>query len=223
MKRVFDPFALAGFGLAAAFAVAQGWSLPAYCWSTWLAGLFYAWFCVLSAAVQIIVTAPFRRAPYEQRFHSLRRLSTPVLALGVVAVVVPLAIAAVFLYAFVFGLYGLLLSFFAEMEPHELFGRNGFINSDFTESVSYLARSYWPMAVGALVANAALLYRSDPWQRLLNPARTEIVRIHILVVIMPIVALLAWALVGDSYHSITIVLLMGVFYLLPTVTRREDT
>lgn len=34
-------------------------------------------------------------------------------------------------YTFAFGLYGLLLSFFAEMEPHELFGRNGFINSDF--------------------------------------------------------------------------------------------
>ncbi|MFN2315522.1 MAG: hypothetical protein ABR602_02495, partial [Gemmatimonadales bacterium] len=215
-----DPLALAGFGLAAAFAVAQGWSLPAFCWSTWLAGLLYAWSCVVSGAVQIIATAPFHRATYTRRFPSLGKLSTPLLSLGVVAVAVPVAIAALYLYAFVFGLYGLLLSFFAEMEPHALFGRNGFINSDFTESVSYLARSYWPMAAGALLANATLLYHTEPWQRMLNPASTEIVRIHVLVVVMPIIALVGWALFGDSYHTITIVLLMGVFYLLPRGTEK---
>jgi hypothetical protein len=94
-----------------------------------------------------------------------------------------------------------------------LFGRNGFINADFSTSVTYLTVAFWPMAVGTLVANWTALVGGNPWKRMLVPAEATVLRTHLLVVLMPFIALLAWALVGDAYHSVTIVLLMALFYL----------
>jgi hypothetical protein len=209
------PFGLIGFGLAATFAVTGGWSLPEFCWSTWLAGLIYAWACVLTGAIQIIGTARSRKPEYDARFPPLGEISPTAFLLGMTVLIVPVAWVAFYVYGFAFGFYGLFLSFFAEMQPHSLFGRNGFINSNFFDPVAYLTTFFWPMAAGTLMAYWEDLFRNDPWQRMLLPFRTEILRVHVLIVAMPFLALLAWALVGDSYHSIAIVLLMGLFYLLP--------
>lgn len=206
---------LAGLALAAAFAITSGWTLPEFCWSVWLAGLLFAWGCVVTGSVQIIVTARSRKPSYDTLFPFLQRIPPTAFLAGIVALVVPVAVIAFYVYGFVFTLYGLLLSFFAEMEPHSLFGRNGFINADFFTAVTYLTLHVWPMAVGALIARGDDLFRNDPWKRMLLPTRTEVLHVHVLVVVMPFLALLAWALLGEAYHAVVIVALMGVFYLLP--------
>ena len=126
-------------------------------------------------------------------------------------------------YTYAFGFYGLLLSFFAEMEPHALFGRNGFINSDFWTPVRYLATTFWAMSVGTIVAHGRGLVGTNPWKRMLLPLATEIVRVHLMVLLMPFLALLAWAVLGESYESVVIVLLMTAFYLLPGRSRGAHT
>ena len=47
------------------------------------------------------------------------------------------------------------------------------------------------------------------------PFHFEIIRIHVFTVSLPFITLIAWAMFGESYQPITIVLLMGLFYLFP--------
>jgi hypothetical protein len=209
-----QPWALIGFALAATSAVAGGWSLPEFCWSAWLTGLIYSWVAVLIGAIRIIATGRSRKSSYEERLPVLGRMSGTVFLLALALVIVPGAVAMAYIYAVVFGFYGLFLSFFAEMQPHDLFGRNGFINAEFSDPVMHLLILFWPMVVGTLIAFREELVHGDPWRRLLLPTR-EVARVHVLVVTMPFLALFAWALFGESYHSVTVVLLMGLFYLWP--------
>ena len=209
------PAPLSGFALAATLAATSGWTLQEFSWSTWLAGLLYSWLCVLTGAGAVILTARDRRDSYHAQFPWLGRLPTAAYLALLTAIAALLAGVALIAYTYVFAFYGLFLSFFAEMEPHALFGRNGFINSDFFTPVTYLALAFWPMAAGALIANGASLVRGDPWKRMVLPTSTEILRMHIFVLAMPVVTLLVWAVLGERYHTVTIVLLMGLFYLLP--------
>jgi hypothetical protein len=215
LRTVINPYGAIGFGLASVFAVIQEWSLPEFCWSTWLAGLVYAWGCVVTASLQIILTARSDKAAYDEHLPFLRRLSPNVLLLGVTVISVSVGLLAFRLYSFLFAFYGLFLSVFSEMEPLTLFGRNGFINSDFFTPVTYLVDRFWPMAVGVLITNWEDFFRKDPWKRVLLPFQKEIVRIHIMILALPFFSLIAWVLFREAYQSITIVLLMGLFYLLP--------
>lgn len=212
---------MAGFVLASSFAVAENWSLPEFCWSTWLAGLIYAWSCVITAALQIILTAGSEKPVYEEQFPFFRRVSPNAFFLGVIVVIVFVGVISFYIYNYLFAFYGLFLSFFAEMEPHSFFGRNGFINSDFFSPVRYLFVLFWPMVLGILIANWEDFFRKDPWKRIFLPFQAEIIRIHILIVALPFLTLIAWALFGQAYQSITIVLLMGLFYLFSKKTTRD--
>ena len=215
MKARINLQSLAGFVVAAAFAVVQKWSLPEFCWSTWLAGLVYAWACVLTGCLQILLTARTSKAEYDRRVPFLRHVSPGAFLLALSVLMPLIGWLAFRIYEFFFGFYGLFLSVFSEMEPLELFGRDGFINSDFYTPVVYLLVLFWPMTLGVVIANWRDLFRKDPWKRVLLPFQKEILRIHILVLALPFFALLAWALFREAYQSITIVLLMGLFYLLP--------
>jgi hypothetical protein len=213
--RAPRPVGLAGLALAAPLAVAGDWSLAEFCWSTWLAGLLLTWLCVLSGGLQIVVTSPKWRAQLERHVPALGRLPRAATVAGTMAAAAVLTALAMYAYTFAFGFYGLFLSFFAEMEPHALFGRNGFINSDFWTPVGYLAVNFWAMSAGIVVAYGPGIIRTDPWKRMLLPVATEVVRVHVMVVVMPFLALIAWAALGESYQSVVIVLLMAAFYVLP--------
>jgi hypothetical protein len=210
-----NPYGALGFGLASIFAVTQEWSLPEFCWGTWLAGLVYAWGCTATAALQIILTTRSDKAVYDECVPFLRRFTPIVFLLGVAVISVCVGLLAFRIYSFLFAFYGLFLSVFSEMEPHALFGRNGFINSDFFTPVMYLADHLWPMAVGTLITRWRDFFRKNPWKRILLPFQKEILRMHIMILALPFFSLIAWALFKEAYQPISIVLLMGLFYLLP--------
>ena len=147
----------------------------------------------------------------------MRRLPTIVYLLGIVVLSVCGGLLAFRVYSFLFGFYGLFLSVFAEMEPLAFFGRNGFINSDFFSPVAYLLERYWPVAVGVLLANWADFFGrlTNTWRRMALPFQREILRLHVMILALPFVAMLSWALFKDAYQTITIVILMGILCLLP--------
>lgn len=211
-----------GLAVAAPVAVTSDWSLAEFCWSTWLAGLLFTWICVITGGGQIILSAPRFARRVQDQVRLLARLSRPLLVAFVGLVAVLLTGVMFRVYSFAFGFYGLFLSFFAEMEPHGLFGRNGFINSDFWTPVRHLFASFWAMSLGTVVAYGRDTVRSDPWCRMLFPIQTEVIRVHIMVVAMPFLALVAWATLGDAYESVVIVLLMAVFYLVPGRRHRDN-
>lgn len=210
---------LAGLALAAGFAVYEGWTFQEFVWSTWLAGLLFSWACVGTGGLYLMISAPARRAAYVKHLPALGPVPASLFLVGFALGVAVLSGVIVYVYAWVFAVYGTLLSFFAEMEPHSLFGRDGFINSDFLTPITYLLLLFWPMAAGVLLANSEDLLRGDPWHRILLPVRTGILRVHLLTVATPFAALFAWVLLGDAYHTVAIVLLMALFYLVPRFDR----
>ncbi len=214
-KFAINPYGAVGFGLVSIFAVAQGWSLPEFCWGVWLAGLVYSWACVAAAAISIILSARSTKPAYDARMPFLQRLSPNAFLLVMTAVGIAAGLIGFHLYAALFGFYGLFLSVFAEMAPLSLFGRNGFINSDFCTPLIYLLERFWPLAAAALIADWRDFFSKNPWKWIVLPFQSEILRIHIMVLALPFLSLLAWALFRGAYQPATIVLLLGIFFLLP--------
>jgi hypothetical protein len=223
LRKTINAYCAIGFGLTSVFAVTQEWSLPEFCWSTWLAGLVYTWACIVTASLQIIFTSRSDKANFDGRFSFFRRFSPNAIILGMTVISFSVGLLAFRIYTFLFGFYGLFLSVFAEMEPFVFFGRNGFINSDFYSPLMYLVEHFWPMAVGVLIANWEDFFQKNPWKRVLLPLQKEVVRIHIMILALPFFSLLAWALFREVYQPITIVLLLGLFYLLPKKARGGDS
>ncbi len=211
-----------GFVLAAGFSSVEKWSLPEFCWSAWLAGLVFAWACVVTAGVHILLTARSGASRLGKSIPRLADAPLPALLSIVVLGTVLAGGVALKLYSILFGFYGLFLSVFAEMEPHSLFGRNGFINSDFFTPVTYLLMNFWPMAVSTLIVSADDLVRGDPWKRLVLPMESEVLRMHLMVLALPFLSLVAWALFGAAYERVTVVLLIGVFFLVPKPAKRKQ-
>ncbi|HPJ96390.1 MAG TPA: hypothetical protein PK022_03705 [Syntrophales bacterium] len=216
LKTAFNLYGLLGFALVCYFAVTQAWSLPAFCWGTWLAGLLYTWGCIVTGAIQIILFARSDRVAYEERLPFVRRLPPLAYLFGIVVLSVCGGIVAFRVYSFLFGFYGLFLSVFAEMEPLVFFGRNGFINSDFFSPVLYLLERFWPVAVGVLLANGEDFFGrlTNPWRRMALPFQREILRLHVMILALPFVTMLSWALFKGAYQTVTIVILMGLLFLL---------
>jgi hypothetical protein len=222
-RLAINPYGAIGFGLASIFAVIQGWSLPEFCWSTWLAGLLYSWGCIAAASLQIILSARSTKPAYDERFPLLKRISPISFLIIMTGISISVGMLGFRLYTTLFGFYGLFLSVFAEMEPVSLFGRNGFINSDFFTPLMYLIHRFWPMAAGALITNWGDFFLKTPWKRIVLPFQAEILRIHIMTLALPFFSLLAWAIFKGSYQPATIVLLMGVFYFLPKGANKETS
>lgn len=223
MKSSFIP-AIIAFGLMSYLAVVQQWSLQEFCWCVWLAGLFYSWACVVTAVFQIMLTSRERKDYYDAVLPFMKNVSPGLFVLGIIPVSLLSGFIALYAYSWLFSFYGLFLSVFAAMQPDNLFGPNGFINSDFFTPVIYLATGYWPMIVATLAANAGSLLRANPWERMVLPFKhNEILRIHLMVLLMPFLALLTWVLFKDAYQQLTIVLLMGLFYLLPKKQREQES
>ncbi len=189
-----------------------------------MAGLVYSWACVITAAIRILLTARKEKGTYEISMPFLQRVSPHVFFVGITLAITLIGWIALYGYSYLFAFYGLFLSVFAEMEPHSLFGRNGFINSDFATPVTYLIGRFWPMILGTLIANADDFVKNKTWKGILLPFRSnEILRIHILTLALPFLTLIAWALFRTAYQPITLVLLIGLFYLLPKKRKKSKT
>ena len=210
-----NPYSFAGFALSAVFAVWEKWSLPEFCWSTWLAGLIFAWACVLAATLHVILGARQARVAYAKRFPVLLHLSPLLFILVMTAIALLAGLLAFRIVTFALAFYGLFLSVFAGMEPQSMFGPNGFINSDFFTPVAYLLDRFWPVALGMLVANWEIFVRRRPWKQIMLPLGREIIRLHLLVLALPFISMIAWVILGDRFQAATIFLLMGVLYFLP--------
>jgi hypothetical protein len=211
------------FAVTSCLAIIQQWRVQEFCWSVWLAGLFYCWVCVITAAVQIMLTSRTHKDYYDAEVHFMKKISPELFALAIIPVTLFVGFIALYIYCWIFSFYGLFLSVFAEMKPVELFGRNGFINSDFFTPVTYLAQNLWPMILATLIANLEDFVQKNPWQRMVFPFKSnEILRIHMMTVTLPFLMIFTWALFKDAYQQLTIILLIGIFYLLPKKRLKED-
>ncbi|MDZ4743370.1 MAG: hypothetical protein SGI98_08140 [Verrucomicrobiota bacterium] len=206
---------LIGFCISACFALYEKWSMPEFCWSFWLSGVFYCWFLVLAGCIRIILSprlkeqAALSKMPLFQKLNPLQIQGLLILTcLGV-------CYAAFYLYTWVFGFYGTFLSVFAEMEPLKYFGRNGFINSDFFTPMTYLLHLFWPMVIGTIASDVKYVFTENPWKIVFKPFSSRLIMVHIMVVGVPIISLLTWAIFRESYQPVTIIILLAIFSFMP--------
>ena len=156
-RRVAIGHQLAGLAVSVVFAVSSDLTLAEFCWSVWLVGLYSAYVSAGRIALRLV---RFREALLRERVPPLSGVSGRAL-LGISLVAATL-LGGGLLYAFslAYGFYGIMLSVWVQLPPEELFGRNGFINSDFWTPVAHLTRLYWPLVVGQLLSEASLLFSS---------------------------------------------------------------
>ncbi len=198
--------AILGFVICATAAITQAWSLPLFCWSTWLAAYSFSLLAMGISVIRLVLTPP--------RWPIVASLSQWQQTLCVRGGACAMGFSLFFVYTYLFGFYGILLSVFAAMEPATLFGPNGFINSDFWTPVAYLCDRLWPMLLGTVIANIGSLFKGTPTQGLALIGQ-RVIRVHLLTVLMPFMAILAWLLFPNRYQPIAIVMLMALFYFLP--------
>lgn len=215
---------LIAFGLTSYLAIVQKWAVQEFCWCVWLAGFFYSWTCVITAVFQIMLNSRANKNYYDEKVPFIKNISPEMFALGIIPVTLLIGFVALYIYCWIFSFYGLFLSVFAEMQPLNLFGRNGFINSDFFTPVTYLAQIYWPMILIVLITNAEDFVQKNAWQRIVLPFKSnEIVRIHLMTLALPSLMMLTWAFFKGAYQQLTIVLLIGIFYLIPKKRQKDKT
>ena len=216
--RIID---ILSFLLSISAALLGGWTTQEACWSFWIAGLVSSWFLVLWGFLRLILGVlrddrSTLGAPRALLQRAIPSLSKTVFNLLVVASAGVGGYILFYVYCYLFGFYGIFLSVFARMEPASFFGPNGFINSDFFSPALYLLHLYWPMVLSTLLWESPTLLRQSPIELLTRPFHTRIVRLHLAIVGMPFVSLLAWALLGNSYHVVSVAFVYAVFYLAPS-------
>lgn len=214
-------YALAGFGISASSSFYMKWSLQEFCWITWMTGLVYTWACIVSAMFQIVLTARREKELYKDSlpFASWMPPGNFVVVISITAIAA--GALSFIIYNFIFGFYGVFLSFFAEMYPYRFFGRDGFINSNFFTPVIWLIVVFWTMPVGTLIARKDDFLGPKPWRRLLFPLQKEVIRMHILTIGMPIITLLTYVMFKRFYEEIVIIVLLAIFYFLPEGKKSE--
>ena len=204
-----------GFVLSAAFAAVEGWSLHELCWGLWLAGLVSSWALLVAGATRIAL-APRAALPSRLLDQPWFAALPPWVWRGLApSLAIVVGVAFYHFYASLFGFYGIFLSVFAEMEPHAYFGRNGFINSDFSTPVVYLLERLWPVAAGAVITDLPLALTGNPWRAVRLPFSVQLLPIHLLVIGLPFMTLLLWWAVGADYQTPAVILVLALFHFMP--------
>jgi len=152
----------------------------------------------------------YRHALLRERIPPLSSLSSR--ALLYVSLAAGLVVGGALIYAFTwaYGFYGIMLSVWVRLPPEELFGPNGFINSDFWSPVAHLTRLYWPLVVGQLLSEASLLLTRPQQAVASGSPERRILMLHVFVLALPFVALLSYALLGAQYETLSIVILLVI-------------
>ena len=202
-----------GFVLSSIFIIDDEWLLSEYCWSIWISGLIYSWFTVLLSFIKNILNLNQISKNLKNKFVYLKKLSFLTTNLLVLITLSIIGLIFFKLYSYLFGFYGILLSVFAEMEPHYFFGRNGFINSDFFTPVVYLCNNFWPMILGTLIANYSHISELESSKLIFYPFESNITKIHIMTVLLPFLSLIFWMIFKEDYQIFVIMIFNLIFYL----------
>lgn len=94
-----------------------------------------------------------------------------------------------FHFTFFHTVHALLMSFFLQMEPKNLFGPNGFINADKMVVFDYLITHYWPMILGTFIARRGIILAGNPGLNL-KVIYQGVVRIHVFILLSAFFVLL---------------------------------
>jgi hypothetical protein len=122
----------------------------------------------------------------------------------------------------IFFLRALSFTVFAEGRPW-IFSAEKALSIGFLHDGDVLAVQILPVIWPRLHANADACW-AEIWEKHCSSFKNnEFMRIHLLILVMPFLAMITWALFRDAYQQLTIILLIGIFYLLPKKQQEKKT
>jgi hypothetical protein len=193
----------------------QGWKLNEFCWIVWVTGLMFSYLCSITGFFHLLFDIKNQSETLTQFVPFFIYSKKVLFILLILTAGLVASSIAILIYTYLFGFYGLFLSVFARMEPLNLFGENGYINSDFFTPLKFLLEKFYMVVIVSLISNFFFILRIDPWSKIFLPFKSkEILRIHIMTLLLPFLSLLFFALFKDKYQTPVIIALLCLFYLI---------
>ena len=223
-------FDLLAFLLTATMAFTFEWQANELCWGLWVSSLLTGWAVILSAILRTILHLAgiplLREEDLEERGDPLsayfrsrsfrsktKDAKNPINSLPTIWVAVgTIAIGAFtwFHFTFFHTVHALLMSFFLQMEPKNLFGPNGFINAKQYDIFNYLVRHYWAMIVGTFIARRGIIFGGNPGLNM-KAIYQGVVRIHVFILLSAFLFFLIHFGIG-VYQRVLLMILLFLFF-----------
>jgi hypothetical protein len=232
-------FDLLAFLLTAIMALTFEWQANQLCWGLWMSSLLTGWAVIISSVLRTTLhlagipllreedlnekgdplSAYFRSKSFDSKTKEARNpinpLPTILVALGTFAI----GAFTWFHFTFFHTVHALLMSFFLQMEPKNLFGPNGFINANQYDIFNYLVRNYWAMIIGTFIVRRGIIFGGNPGINL-KAIYQGIVRIHVFILLSAFLFFLIHFGI-DVYQRVLLLVLLFLFFFPIRIFRRQ--
>ena len=227
------------FCLTASMAFLFEWQANEMCWGLWISSLLTGWVVIISSVLRTLLhlagipllreedldekgdplSAYFRSKTFSPNTKDTKnpRASWPSILIAVGSVVI--GAFTWFHFTFFHTVHALLMSFFLQMEPKNLFGPNGFINANQYDIFNYLVTNYWPMILGTFIARRGIIFGGNPGINM-KAIYQGVVRIHVFILLSAFLFFLIYFGIG-VYQRVLLLILLFLFFFPIRIFRRQ--
>lgn len=227
------------FCLTASMAFLFEWQANELCWGLWASSLLTGWVVIVSSVLRTLLhltgiplfreedmnekgdplSAYFRSKTFSPNTKDTKnpRASWPSILIAVGSVVI--GAFTWFHFTFFHTVHALLMSFFLQMEPKNLFGPNGFINANQYYIFSYLVENYWPMILGTFITRRGIIFGGNPGINM-KAIYQGVVRIHIFILLSAFLFFLIYFGM-EVYQRVLLLILLFLFFFPIRIFRRQ--
>jgi hypothetical protein len=215
------------------------WQPNELCWGLWVSSLLTGWAVILSAVLRTMfhlagipllreedleekgdpLSAYFRSKSFSSKTKDAKNLLNKLPTLWVAVGVVAVGAFTWFHFTFFHTVHALLMSFFLQMEPKNLFGPNGFINAKQIDIFDYLVRHYWAMIVGTFIARRQIIFSGNPGLNM-KAIYQGVVRIHVFILLSAFLFFLIYFGI-EVYQRVLLLILLFLFFFPIGIFRRK--
>jgi len=216
------------------------WQANELCWGLWVSSLLTGWTVIVFSVLRILLRlagVPLLREedlgeqndPLSAYFRSktfsknLKDKKNPFASLPTILMMVGSIVIGVFTwfhFTFFHTVHAMLMSFFLQMEPLDLFGPNGFINADKGVVLAYLIENYWPMILGTFIARRGIILSGNPGVNL-KAIYGGVMRIHFFILLSAILFFLIYFGI-EFYQRFILLVLLFLFFFPVRLFRRPS-
>ena len=232
-------FDILAFLLTATMALTFEWQANELCWGLWVSSLLTGWAVIVSSVLRTLLhlagipllreedlnekedplSAYFRSKTFGSKTKDTRNrmnsLPTILVAVGSIAI----GAFTWFHFTFFHTVHALLMSFFLQMEPKNLFGPDGFINANQYDIFNYLVTNYWAMILGTFIARRGVIIGGNPGVNL-KAIYQGVVRIHVFILLSAFLFFLIYFGI-EVYQRVLLLILLFLFFFPIRIFRRQ--
>jgi hypothetical protein len=227
------------FCLTASMAFLFEWQANELCWGLWISSLLTGWVVVISSVLRTLLhltgvpllreedlnekgdpfSAYFRARPFSSKTTDTKNPVTSWPAIWIAVGSIAIGAFTWFHFTFFHTVHALLMSFFLQMEPKNLFGPDGFINANQYDIFNYLVTNYWPMILGTFIARRGIIFGGNPGVNMMAIYQ-GVVRIHIFILLSAFLFFLIYFGI-EVYQRVLLLILLFLFFFPIRIFRQQ--